>query len=179
MIETAAQVILSCQKIMIPCDEINLLGIQYWCKEYETYNKYPVDIPTRFNIGTYQIHQGEAWKDGGVNKYESYCAAALHYIMVSARLNLPIEAHLTLDITEWEQVFIEHEALSILKLLSLCQQQIYYSTAKNKIKRASRYNEEKLCKALSYLSQKMIALAPKELRQPCIYKACEIMLGVL
>jgi hypothetical protein len=189
MIETAADMInimtlqrpMSSISVMPPCDEQNIIGLQLWCREYELHNKYPVDILTRFNIGVYQIHQGMAWKDNGLNKYESYCAATLHFIMVAARLNLKLEDYLLLDVDELPESYLDKEVKELLYLISACTQQLYYSTvaARRKLKRSSRYNEAKFEKLLAKLIEKMISIVPKEYRREGRIKACEIMLGVL
>lgn len=154
----------------------NIFDLMWWCKYYEEQNKFPATILNRFAIGFYQIHQGMLWKDGGVNKYESYAAAILHFIMVAVRLNLPIDEQLEISFKEYGSKFIHSSAEDLLCKLSCCQQQLIYGcNTANKTKRKSRYDKDKLAKNLGEVIKILMEIIPAEYRIECFEKASSIM----
>lgn len=184
MITTVSHLIeiASGQKILYPCEENNLIGIQNWCKEYNRFNKFPTTPINRFLIGVYQIHQGMDWKDNGLNKYESYCASFLHFVMLAEMLELDIaepELPITFNLNKIPKLYFESFVKSILKCISICAKQLIYSSNTNKTKRKSRYDKEKLRHNLMLLSWFMIGIVPCEYRMEGIYVASEIMIGLL
>jgi len=158
-----------------PCYPETTLDLQVWCLEYHCYNKFPVTTLGRFAIGFYQIHQGLSWKDGGLNKYESFAASALHFIMVSEALNLPLEEFLPIKISDIPIVHIEHAGVALLSHLSSAQQQLWYSGNPNNTKRNSRYKPAKLAEGLGESVYRLIGLIPKELRQDAFCASSTIM----
>jgi hypothetical protein len=164
-----------------PIYEINVYGLEQWCKDYETNNKYPVPVGKRFQIGLYQINQGTNWKDGGLNKYESYCAAFLHFMMVCTTMKLDYDI-------DWQVSNIEHipksyyqkEAPLLLDNISKAAQQIYYyEVAFTNMHRKSRFDKMKLSKIMGNILHQIISLVPIEYRKDGLYQASLIMTGVL
>lgn len=158
-----------------PIYPTNIFDILAWCRDYDRNNKYPVNTLTRFCIGHYQIHQGMAWKDGGVNKYESFAAATLHFFMVSEKLKLGVEDyqgeyvlnHMRLRWINWEEMCYN---------LSASVQMLFYSPDRNKTKRAAkRYNKDRLAERLSHVAFDLIKAIPPDMRSECYEKATTIM----
>lgn len=158
-----------------PVDDKCIFGILYWCKDYEKRCKYPATILNRFAIGFYQIHQGMEWKDNGINKYESFAASALHFMMVAVRLELPIEEFLEIRLDTLAQINDNKWPSVLLQHLSGAQQQLFYANKANKTGRASRYNKEKLTKRLGISIRTLIAIIPPTIRVDCFYAAARIM----
>lgn len=159
--------------------------IEQWCRDYERNNKYPADIMTRFNIATYQIHQGVKWKDMGLNKYESYGAAFLHYMMLCVRMDLKFDRLPTwepyCDITLWPKSYYEKEAPKLLEHISEATQQIFYGQKvyDKGYTRKSRYSPERLGRSMSKILEQVMSLIPVEHRQTSLYQASLIMTGNL
>jgi hypothetical protein len=162
-------------KRLKPIRTTNLIELQEWCRDYNRRNKFPCDVKTRFAIGFYQIHQGMSWKDNGENKYESYAAAVLHFMMVGEALELKLESNLPTNILNECKWTIESIGCTLLRLLSASQQQIIYGAKSNKTKRASRYNPNKLSNSLGIVCAYLVGLMPKEFREECFYLASKMM----
>lgn len=177
MMNTAANYIthLSLQHTLGEVTATDIFDLMYWCKDYERRNKFPATLLNRFAIGFYQIHQGMSWKDGGINKYESYAASVLHLMMVAVRLDLPIEDYVKIGLKEYPLYLMENECYHLLKNLSAAQQMLFYANKNNKTKRSSRYSPDKLNQYLSRAIFILISIIPPELRTECFEKASAIM----
>jgi hypothetical protein len=160
-----------------PTDSDNIFDLQYWCRDYNRRNKFPADNLKRFAIGFYQIHQGIGWKDNGINKYESYAASVLHFIMLCEQMDLDFINYINdsinlYQIDQWPRYYSFD---GLLFNLSAVQQQLFYANSSNKTKRKSRYNKDKLTRCLTECIVKLNGLIPEEHRNICYYTASKIM----
>lgn len=179
MLETAAGKItqLSIAMPLEPLYPDNIYDLVCWARDYDRNNHFPVDTLRRFSIGFYQIHQGYEWKDGGINKYEAFAAAVIHFIIVAERCKLNIDPDLHLKLDEFEEMKLEGKSgTNLLVALSAAQQQIIYNYSANKVcNRASRYDPSKLVISLAKAIYILISLIPKQYRADAFYAATSIM----
>lgn len=169
------QIELSIGRRLGPVTATNIYDLQYWCRDYNRRNKFPADNLKRFAIGFYQIHQGMSWQDNGPNKYESFAAAILHFIMVAEKLELQLDG-INSDTMKYAMyVPIRHIAYELLQNLSAAQQMLFYSNPTNKTKRSSRYDKNKLDSFLVYSITHLIKAIPVHMRTECFYLASKIM----
>jgi len=151
-----------------------LLEIAMWCRDYQRYGKFPVDVKTRFAIGFYQIYQGIDWKDK-VNRNESFASAFIHLMCCAEKLEIPTELHIPEHFENIKKVCIDSIAVNLLRNLSKTQQQLFYSIG-NKTQRASkRLDFEGLTKALSSAMTDLIALIEPEDRKQAVWDATSVM----
>jgi hypothetical protein len=81
------------QMIIRSISTTNTADLAGWCREYHFNNPWPADFSKRFSIGLYQIWGGICWLDSKlvvdkINPAESFCAGALHFLMVCEALEL-------------------------------------------------------------------------------------------
>jgi hypothetical protein len=163
-----------------PLYETNVFEIEQWCKDYERYGKYPTTLPKRFLIGLYQIQQGTGWKDMGLNKYESYCAAFIHFMCCCTIAQLDYSKN-------WEEISLENipksyyekTAPRLLDSISRAAQQIIYGDVSNKTQRKSRFNKERAGEIMGDILWDIISLVPVEYRRDGLYQASLILIGKL
>lgn len=159
-----------------PIEAATVMELLEWVSDYNRRTKYPNEPLKLFAIGFYQIHQGMKWRDGGVNKYESYAASALHFMRIAAKLGLAIEEYVRNDLCNDIFRFMDQAAYPILKSLSETQQQLFYVDACNKVKsRRARYNQQALTESLGESISLLIKTIPPEFRVQCFYEASRIM----
>jgi hypothetical protein len=178
MIETANSIITSMHIAprFTPIYPENIFDIIQWCKDYEHFDKFKCGARARFSIGFYQIHQGIEWKDNGVNKYESFAAAVLHFFMVTEYLKLDVVNQLNyINLKDYMKSDLRFVALELLKDLSKCMQMLFYADSANKTKRASRYNPKILEVRLACCIDKLLRCIPIEFRSECFEKATTII----
>jgi hypothetical protein len=148
----------------------------FWCRQYQdtatVYN--PREV--RFAIGFYQISQGMAWKIANPVRWQSFCAAAMHFIMCAEAYNLALTMPESLkDLTE-EWLGWEH----LLLTLGRAQQQVVYAgaTSKNST-RVSRFSEDALRACLYTAVEQCFALVPSREREAGCYAEMHILTGDL
>lgn len=155
----------------------NIYDIIIWCRDYDRNNKFPQDTLTRFAIGFYQIHQGIGWGDRGVNKYEGFAAAAIHFFIVAERLGLSnLDASLEIKLTEFPEIdYWGETAKRLLFNLSVAQQQVMYGAKQYKTQRKSRFDKSKAAGALGKVLCDLIGLIPTKLRTQAFNVASMVM----
>ena len=155
----------------------NLIELLNWARDYHKTNKYPCDFLKRFAIGFYQIYQGIAWKDND-NRYESFAAAGIHFLVCSEIVNLNLEQHksLPVDLLELSQWSIS--PVDLLFHLSRAQQMLIYLDNKTTT-RKSRYNQKLLALDLSESVKILFSAIPQNNRNLAINDAINIMTGIL
>lgn len=169
-----AQNLEQCRVGPLEVEDLNFSRIIMWANTYNRHNKYPTPPDRTFGIALYQIHQGMAWKDGGVNKYESFAASALHFIRVAEMCDIYLEEHYPCAgyLTAWPKVYPNW--MRLLYSISAAQQQIYYQISKTSRGKA-RFSEKKLIQELGNIVGHLITIIPQELREECFYEASRIM----
>jgi hypothetical protein len=157
----------------------DIYEIIIWAVDYDKRNRFPVDTLKRFAIGLYQIHQGMHWKDNGPNKYESFAAAAVHFIIVAERCDLKVDKaeEMPVKLKEFPRMCINIHAPELLYNISGAQAMLMYNQAYsgNKTKRMSRYNPEILEERLSKIVRILICCIPLEFRTECFNLSTKIM----
>lgn len=166
----------SLQKVLDANYSSSLVDLQAWCSTYERYNKYPCSILNRFSIGFYQIHQGMSWKDDA-NRSESFASAILHFIMVSERMQLPLEKVMHNNLEKYPSTpFDAEEARDLLCHLSAAQQQLWYGHVVNKsMQRKSRYRKETLITKMARSIVILVAAIHPTERKQAFYDATNIL----
>ena len=154
----------------------NLIELQLWCREYETWTPYPADALRRFAIGFYQIYQGIEWQ-GSDSADESFAAAAIHLMIVGEKLKLGIEAYtyLNFSLIPWEK----DPFRVLIHTLSKAQCHLIYSTNAKNVTRRSRYSEDILSSSLAYAVKDLFGLIEPIKRPLAIETATTIMTGRL
>lgn len=151
----------------------DLVDLALWCRDYHRYNKYPCSFDKRFAIGFYQIYQGIVW--GGLNRYESFAAAAIHFLITLEALNLST-VNIARDLCSEDSAYINWEMLILH--LSRAQQHILYRYQLEIHKgtsRSTRFNADVLAKDLSFAIDALICGIPCDSRAQAIFDATEIM----
>lgn len=168
--------IMSIARPLGPVDATTILELMEWCSDYNRRTQYPSAALKCFAIGFYQIHQGMEWKDGGLNKYESYAAAVLHFLRLSEQLQLPVEGALAGKFENFLYLSLDTVAYDLLRHLSATQQQLLYQSSFNKVKsRKSRYNADFLTHRLYLCIYSLVRAIRPDLRSEAFYTASKIM----
>lgn len=175
MIETASSKIVKATIAdnLGPCTPDNIYDIIVWCRDYEQRNKFPLNIKDRFLIGFYQIYQGMSWKDNGINKYEGYAAACIHFFMTAERLKVEVDSELKIKLSDFPHDILH--CREVLKHLSSSAQQIIYGAKEYNTNRKSRFDKQKLTNELGKAIYYLIVAIPEEFREGAFEKASEIM----
>ena len=156
----------------------NIISLQTFCSE-EIFrnNKYPASPQRRFAIGFYQIYQGVEW-GRSASADESFVASAIHLLTVGEMIEIDIENHISLKITQ-----IEYNRTPdfkyLLYVLSKAQSQVIYGTNHKGIKRKSRYKPELLAELLGRAITILFGMVEPGKRQLAVETAITIMTGVL
>lgn len=159
-----------------PLWEDNLIGIQYWCRDYHKHTKFPVDTKDRFAIAFYQIHQGIDWaeKNSTYNKHESFAAAAIHLLCVAEVLGMGMELEVELEIKSIPHMYIAEKALRLLRDLSKIQQQLFYATAATERGR-NRLNKVHTRECLGRCVTMLLGFIDPEQRKQALHDATTLM----
>jgi len=160
----------------------NLLSLASWCQDYYLEDtRYPVKCPLhRFAIGVYQIHQGMDWHDKGehgVNEYESFASAAVHFVITSEMCKLMVWNSPYWDLSKLETAELNHK--TTLYNISKAQQQLSYSIQPTRVSRKSRYKPIILETCLRTLAFDLLRAIPSTKRAEAIENATTIMTGRL
>lgn len=150
-------------RIILPRSSQDLFN---WCKYYQTDGTVPQPRNIRFAIGVYQISQGMSWKIASPVRWQSFCAAAMHFIMCASAYDIQIHddmpdrlEDITEDFSGWE---------SLLMSLGKAQQQIMYALQSSASStRASRFNHVILRMRLYELIMGCFSLCPPDHRAQC------------
>ncbi len=163
---------------MIPVTPRTTQHLIDWCAAYQTGGTVPQPRHIRFGIGVYQITQGMSWKIASPVRWQSFCAASMHFIMCAEAydVRLPLPENLadfpTLCGTGiWERV--------LLSVGRAQQQLIYHPDVSGRSTRSSRYSPEKLCGFLEELTTACFGLTPPEYREQGCFDEMHILTGDL
>jgi len=161
---------------MIPITPRTSEHLKSWCSYYHRNAKVYNPREVRFAIGFYQISQGMSWEIHNPVRWQSFCAASMHFIMAADayKLNLDLPEFLG-DITEtwkgWEHLFFT---------LGKAQQQVIYAgvTSANST-RASRFSEAALHIYLTEAVEQCFSLVPALYREQGCFDEMRILTGDL
>jgi hypothetical protein len=153
---------------MKPISPRSVYHLTEWCRAYQASNIVPQPGHIRFAIGVYQMGQGINWTIAGPVKWQSYCAAAMHFIMSASAYGIMLDNDLpdTLpEITE-EWRGWEHFVFAQARV----QQQIcYHESISANSARKSRFDREVLRLRFFDLVSQCFALVPPDHREQCCY----------
>jgi hypothetical protein len=147
-----------------------------WCVYYQQHAKVYNPREVRFAIGFYQISQGMSWHIHNPVRWQSFCAAAMHFIMTASAydITLPLPEHLE-DLTE-EWKGWEH----LLFTLGKAQQQVIYAGATSaNSTRVSRFSAAALQVYLHTAVEQCFALVPSDMREQGCFSEMHILTGDL
>lgn len=175
----------------------NLTKLLAWCRAYNREGACVVPVNVRFSIGLYQIGQAMEWEQGSIctnaPASQAYAAAALHWMMVSEYLDLPLESSIDYTMSTSEDGNIWPDIRTIAQdnkwsgyrdlLFHACkaQQQVhYYATGRGRIvgkADKSRFCKETLNEHLSLCIRSMIACIPSQNRAKAFHDETCIITG--
>lgn len=157
-------------KAIVPRDVAHLIR---WCAIHNGHTPLPAE--RRFSIGVYQIAQGNQWAMEAPVKWQSYCAASIHFLCAANRLWTRPELGLVEDIEESTTRFAGWE--NLVTSIGLAQQQLIYREETNP-RWKSRYSAEKLEGLLGTLTEQMWALVPPGERVGCLADEIALICGL-
>lgn len=146
---------------MIPRICYSFESLEQWCIQYHNGPIVPQPKHIRFSIAIYQISQGMSWNIGNPVRWQSFCSAAMHFIMCSNAYGLQLSQGFPADICDISSDFRGWEYM--LFHIGKCQQQIMYEMSKTTT-RASRYSETKFHVDIHRLVEACFSLCPNEYR---------------
>lgn len=151
-----------------------------WCRDYHFNNPWPADFSKRFAIGLYQIWGGLEWKDNA-NKAESFCAGALHFLMVCEALELNWCKHLPSKVVGFIPYAPGKDYKEFILRISRAQQHILYASQMKglqgtvKTGRSTRYSPVRLTEDLCWIITTLFSWVSHEYREQGIEDATQIM----
>jgi hypothetical protein len=155
---------------MIPVTPRTCEHLKSWCGFYQRNAKVYNPREVRFAIGFYQISQGMSWHIHNPVRWQSFCAASMHFIMCAEDYNLHLDLPEFLeDLTDswkgWEHLMFT---------LGKAQQQVIYAGATSaNSTRASRFSEAALQLYLTEAVEQCFSLVPALYReQGCFDEMC-------
>ncbi len=161
---------------MIPQTPRTTAHLLEWCHEYQFTGIVPQPKQMRFAIGIYQISQGMSWKVASPVRWQSFCAAAMHFIMTAEAYGIRVTLPETLDeidagFSGWDNLLIK---------IGKAQQQVVYSLHEASLSsRASRYDIFTLGERLYDLVTACFSLTPPAYREQGCFDEMKILTGDL
>lgn len=161
---------------MIPRTPTTCGWFSLWCNEYQKSDIVAQPPHIRYSIGIYQISQGMSWRISSDVKYQSFCAAAMHFTMCAHGFGINLENDFPPRLEDFPEGFHPRTWEIILLLIGKTQQQICYSDyiSKNSA-RKSRFNPDKLRMSISSLIYECFALVPPSRREQCCFDEMHIL----
>lgn len=167
-------------EIVRSTDVTKVAELAEWCRFYHLRNPWPADFSKRFAIGFYQIHDGFEWTGSPANVAESFCGAAVHFLITMEALQLSWAEYLPVDV---KQILYENSRNTegLLCMLSRAQRHILYASqafgVKGTVKtsRTTRYNPIRLAVDLSWCITRLFAWVPVDHRSEGIQAATHLM----
>lgn len=161
---------------MIPVTPRTTNHLVDWCRTYQEGGTVPHPKHIRFGIGVYQITQGMSWEIANPVRWQSFCAAAMHFIMCAEAYGESLEPWLpdTLDETPEAQGEVYKD---LLMAVGKAQQQIIYSLVAGRSTRHSRYNPVELRYRLLTLVEACFSMTPKLYREQGCFDEMKILTG--
>ncbi len=161
---------------MIPVTPRTCEHLLTWCFCYQRNAKVYNPREVRFAIGFYQISQGMSWRIGSPVRWQSFCAAAMHFIMCAEAYGLHLDMPVSLEDLPETWKGWEH----LLLTLGKAQQQIVYAgVSSQNSTRVSRFSAAALHLHLSEAVEQCFALAPPLYRERGCHDEMKILLGDL
>lgn len=151
---------------MIPILPRNSMQLYGWCALYQEGGTVPQPRNIRFCIAVYQISQGMSWKIASPVRWQSFCAAAMHFMMCASAYDIRIHDDMPEELEDISEDFRGWEQL--LLSLGKAQQQIMYGLQSSASStRASRFNCDVLRMRLYELITGCFSLCPPGHRAQC------------
>lgn len=126
---------------MKPITPTDMEHLSFWCREYQGHGPIPISPDKRFAVGVYQIAQAMKYCWDNPAAWQSYCAAAMHFIMSGHGHGVDVAAELPDHLPELGTVVPKTEWDNFLFAVAHAQQQIVYAMHESgKTTRASRYD---------------------------------------
>lgn len=161
---------------MIPLTPRTCEHLKTWCRLYQKNARVYNPREVRFAIGFYQISQGMSWHVHSPVRWQSFCAAAMHFIMCADAYDLNLDmpellGDLTQDWKGWE---------NLLFTLGKAQQQVIYAGATSaNSTRASRFSAASLHIYLTEAVEQCFSLVPPSYREQGCFDEMKILTGDL
>lgn len=163
---------------MIPVTPRTTQHLVDWCREYQANGTVPQPRHFRFSIGVYQISQGMSWKIGEPVRWQSFCAAAMHFIMCATAYGIDPATWFPETLDEIPDNFSSWH--DVLLHLGKAQQQVVYSLHESAVStRASRFKVPLLDERLRILATTCFSLTPADYRECGCFSEMHILTGDL
>jgi hypothetical protein len=149
-----------------------------WCKLYQEGGTVPQPAHIRFSIGFYQISQGMQWHINSPVRWQSFCAAAMHFTMCAYAHDLDMSGCFPTTLEDFPEEFEGWETL--IQVLGKAQQQIIYSPTISKgSTRTNRFSYAALHVYLYKAIEQCFALTPQGHRESRCFDEMKILCGDL
>lgn len=147
-----------------------------WCAAYQASDIVTQPPHIRYSIGIYQISQGMQWRIASDVKYQSFCAAAMHFTMSAHGFGIDLGSDFPERLDDFPEGFHGKTWETMLLLIGKTQQQVCYSDyiSKNSA-RKSRFDPNKLRILMSSLIYECFALVPPARREQCCFDEMHIL----
>ena len=162
---------------MIPVTPRTTQHLLTWCRMYQAGGTVPQPPHMRFAIGFYQISQGMSWRMASPVRWQSFCSAAMHFIMCAEAFALPIDIFMPDRLEDIPEAWQGWEHL--LLTLGKAQQQIVYALHSDGSSRKSRFAPMNLQHYLHASIFQCFSLAPSEYREQGCFDEMKILNGDL
>lgn len=163
---------------MIPVTPRTVEHLALWCGKFQEEKEAMNPRHIRFAIGVYQISQGMSWKINNPVRWQSFCAAAMHFIMCGRAHNCAMWHYFPETLAEIDAPFSGWQ--NLMMNVGKAQQQVVYALSEvQHSTRASRFNQDTLEKHLYDLVKSCFSLAPPEYREQGCFDEMKILTGDL
>jgi len=150
-----------------------------WCRNYQTIGTVPQPRHIRFSIGVYQITQGMSWQIASPVRWQSFCAAAMHFIMCAEAYGVSLSGDMPETLEEFPEA-TNAPWYDLLMAIGKAQQQIiYHPSISSGSSRASRFSERHLQFRLWTLVKSCFAMTPQGYREQGCLDEMKILTGDL
>jgi hypothetical protein len=163
---------------MIPITPRTTAHLGDWCCRYQGTGSVPQPRHIRFSIGVYQISQGMSWPIASPVRWQSFCSAAMHFMMCSYAYGIDPVPGLPEDLSEISDAFPGWDGL-LLRLGKVQQQVVYGLNESAASTRAIRFNRDTLSLRLHDLIVACFAIAPATYRERGCFDEMHILTGDL
>lgn len=162
---------------LLPQRFTSIVDLSEWCRKYQQYGPLHHPPVRRINVGIYQIHQGQKWPCAGPVAWQSYCSAAMHFIMAAEGADLPLYSLMPVTLEEIDDCAFDVGLL--FDNFCIASQQLIYKSAAGSASRSSRYSSTKLLRSLATLALHCLSLSPRDYRAIGIESEQRILIGDL
>ncbi len=163
---------------MIPVTPRTVPKLIEWCRLYQQGGTVPQPKHIRFGIGIYQITQGMSWHISSPVRWQSFCAAAMHFTMCAEAYGLSLEPWLPDTLAEIsDQTGSEPWSNLLLSVGKAQQQVIYHPDISGASNRKSRFKPEDLRFHLMTLVERCFSMTPPDYREQGCFDEMKILCG--